>query len=68
MASDPLIDAWYSDSPDPYVKGNEIADVCIYDFGIPFEANGANMVFADGDQFVVQELFDYATGVCAPTL
>jgi hypothetical protein len=68
MASDPLIDAWYSDSPDKYVKGSEIADVCIYDFGIPLHANGANFVFANGDQYVVQALFDKSAGICAPTL
>jgi hypothetical protein len=68
MASDPLINAWYEDSSDPALNGSEIADVCIYDFGIPFRPDGANMVFANGDEFVVQGLFDNARGICEPTL
>jgi hypothetical protein len=68
MASDPLISSWYSDSDNPNLKGAEIADVCVYDFGIPFKADGANMVFANGDEYVVQALFDNSTGLCEPTL
>jgi hypothetical protein len=68
MASDPLINAWYSDSKDPFVGGSEIADLCIFAYGIPWNAVGANMVFANGDQYVVQGLFDNTAGICAPTL
>jgi Phosphate-induced protein 1 conserved region len=68
MSTDPLIDAWYANSNDKYVKGLEVADVCIYDFGIPLKADGANFVFANGDEFMAQELFDNSTGNCGPTL
>jgi hypothetical protein len=68
MASDPLISAWYQSSKNPLLNGLEIADICIYDFGIPLRADGANLVFANGDEFVAQQLFDTTSGLCAPTL
>lgn len=68
MASDPLINAWYEDSKDRYLNGSEIGDVCIYDYGVPLHADGANFVFANGHEYVVQAIFDQSSGVCAPTL
>lgn len=57
--TDPELDAWYT------AQGNEIADLCAYDYGTNrFDGGKANQ-FWNGHYYEIQTVFDNVTGACA---
>jgi hypothetical protein len=61
-ATDPLGDAWTDDS------GNEIADLCITDYGPALGGSGADRYdeAIDGGHYWIQELWSNAARACEP--
>jgi len=61
MVTDPLLNAWF----DP--RNGEIADICIYSYGLPFTLNFGNLL-ANGHQYIVQEDWSQRKQSCQPNL
>jgi hypothetical protein len=56
--TDPLLNAWYT------AQGNEIGDLCAYDYGaLGWDGGGANQMW-NGNFYLVQREFDNFASAC----
>lgn len=61
MVTDPLLNAWYDDN------NGEIADICIFSYGVPYGQGAANYVIHKHPYFL-QEVWSQSIGACQPNL
>lgn len=62
MVTDPLGDAWYDTA-----SQNEIADICLDSYGLPFGPAGGNLT-VNSHEYIVQEIWSQKRHSCQPNL